>query len=68
MEEETIKLRVGMSVSYAANAAYEDVIDTGIARSDWEKLTPYQKLKEREMFARDLVNDHLESWAEEVED
>jgi DUF971 family protein len=36
--EETVKIKANMSVHYAVNTDYDEVIDTGIPRAEWDQM------------------------------
>lgn len=65
---DTVKLRVGMEVNYIAGSTQEDVVDTGITRSEWNAMTEEQRDKIREDYAEIEVSNHVDAWAIVVDD
>ena len=66
MDENTIRIRVGMSVSYMSGSDREDVME--YPRDEWEAMTPEQQKAELDNIAESFVADYLDSWAQVEED
>jgi hypothetical protein len=66
MDENMIRIRVGMSVSYMSGSQREDVIE--YPRDEWEAMTPEQREAELGNITESYVADYLDSWALVEED
>lgn len=65
--EETVKIRVGMSVNYAIGTDNEEEIDTGYTRAEWDALDEKERDEEMCQYVDEHVSNHLDSWWNEVE-
>lgn len=66
--EPTVKLNVGMQVSYIAGSTQECEVDTEIPRSKWDAMTQDERDKICEEYAQGEIDDHVSAWANPVED
>ncbi|WP_068922145.1 DUF7167 family protein [Planobispora rosea] len=58
MSAETVKIRCNMSLHYAINTDYDEVIDTGIPRSEWAEMSA----EEREKVCEEIYEEFV--WAQ----
>lgn len=65
--EETVKIRVGMSVNYAIGTTREDEIDTGYTRAEWNAMSEKDRDAEMQGHVDTHVANHLDAWWNEVE-
>jgi hypothetical protein len=66
VDENTVRIRVGMSLSYISGSQREDVVE--YPRDEWEAMTPEQREAELDSIAESFVADYLDSWAQVEED
>jgi hypothetical protein len=62
VNENTIRIKVGMSVSYIVGSQREDVIE--YPRDEWEAMNSEEREAELGNLAQSYVADYLDSWAQ----
>ncbi|MEO3856171.1 hypothetical protein [Acrocarpospora sp. B8E8] len=62
MSEETVKVKIGMSVGYINNSTTEEEVDTGKTSAEWDALTDEEKDDFMQPTIDDFIGNNLDSW------
>ena len=62
MDENTIRIKVGMSLSYMSGSDREDVEE--IDRSEWESMTPEAQRQYLDEMAESYAAEYVDAWAQ----
>lgn len=59
---DTVKLEVGMAVSYIADSTNESLIDTGISRAEWDAMSEKERKEILNDYAAAEIEKHVDVW------
>ena len=62
-QDEPVKIRVGMAVSYIHSSSREDVMDAPCTRAEWAAMTEEQRQRILDEVAQDYASNYLDMWA-----
>lgn len=66
-DEERIRIKVGMSISHAANADYEDVHE-GPSRAEWDRMSEKDRAQYLDDLAEVMLSNQISMYAYVEED
>jgi hypothetical protein len=58
-----VQITTGMGVNYIAGSSREDEMDSNYTLREWLGMDEEQRSEELDSAARDMVSNHLDSWA-----